>query len=139
MDLSGELCWRLGGTLQIYKALNATPQSVIGVLDVPDNIDANQSRVFGYLKTFIGNLDNKDLRNCLRFITGSSVMIDQKITVSFNNTSGLCGSLISHLIYTCSCILELSSTYLAYPEFAEEFFNVLSSKVAWPIGCRLSL
>ena len=64
---------------ELYKALNATPESIINVLTVPDDIDSNQSRVISYLKTFSGNLTHQDLRNFLRFITGSSVMIDKKI------------------------------------------------------------
>ena len=115
---------------ELYKALNATPESIINVLTVPDDIDSNQSRMISYLKTFIGNLTHQDLRNFLRFITGSSVMIDKKISITFNQLSGLSRRPITH---TCNCILELPVTYLSYPDFADEFLTVLRSEVAWPM------
>ncbi len=86
--------------------------------------------MLGYLRTFIGNLNHQDLHNFLRFVTGSSVDIDKKISVTLYSLSGLARRPIS---YTCSCTLELSVTYLTYPDFAEEFLTVLRSKVAWPM------
>ena len=115
---------------KLYKALSATPETVIRALFVPDDISANQSRVFGYLKTFIGNLNHQDLCNFLRFTTGSSVMIHDRISLTFNTESGLVRRPVSH---TCSCILELSSTYLTYPDFEDEFLTVIRSEAAWPM------
>ena len=86
--------------------------------------------MLGYLRTFIGNLNHQDLRNFLRFVTGSSVVIDKKISVTLYSLSGLARRPIS---YTFCCTLELSVTYLTYPDFAEEFLTVLRSKVAWPM------
>ena len=114
----------------LYKALNITPESVINSLTISDELNANQSRVFSYLKTFIGNLADRDLTNFARFVTGSSVMLDKTISVSFNSTVGLARRPISH---TCSCILELSTTYLTYPVFGEEFLTILRSDIAWPM------
>ena len=115
---------------ELYKALNATPGAVIHMIEEPVETSSNQSRVLGYLKMFISNLNHQDLRNFLRFVTGSSVIIDKKISVTFNNLSGLARRPISH---TCSCTLELSITYLMYSEFASEFLMVLQSEVAWPM------
>lgn len=114
----------------LYRSLNATHESVLCILKVSDEIDANQSRVFSYLKTFIGNLNPQDLSNFLRFTTGSSVMIDQKISVTFNTLCGLAQRPISH---TCSCVLELPATYTTYPSFADDFLTILRSEVAWPM------
>ena len=88
-----------------------------------DEMTSSQSRVVGYLKTFTGNLEHRDLRNLLRFVTGSSVMI----CVTFNSLSGLARRPISH---TCACTLELPVTYTTYLDFAEEF---IMSVVAWPM------
>lgn len=118
------------GLHDLYKALNATHGSVISMIKESSQMTSSQSRVLGYLKTFIGNLNHQDLRNFLRFVTGSSVFIDKKISVTFNSLSGLARRPISH---TCSCTLELSVTYLTYREFAKEFLTVLRSEVAWPM------
>lgn len=119
---------------KLYRSLNATPESILNILTTSDDtdLDANKARVFSYLKTFIGNLTHQDIRNFLRFVTGSSVMIDKKITVSFNYVTGLARRPVSH---TCNCILELPATYPSYPEFAEEFLIILRSEIAWPMDC----
>ena len=115
---------------ELYKALNATPGSVISMIADPVEATSNQLRVLGYLKTFIGNLTQRDLRNFLRFVTGSSVILDKRISVTFNSLSGLARRPISH---TCSCTLELPVTYLTYLVFAEEFLMILQSEIAWPM------
>ena len=43
------------------------------------------------------------------FTTGSSVLIAEKITISFNALSGISRRPIAH---TCSCVLELIAFYL---------------------------
>ena len=114
----------------VYKAISAIPKSVVDAITTPDEMNSNQSRVFGYLKTFVGNLNQKDLQNFLRFVTGSSVMINEKICVEFNGIEGLLKVPTSR---TCNCVLALPSTYLTYPEFEDEFLAVLRSEVAWPM------
>ena len=85
--------------------------------------------MLGYLRTFIGNLNHQDLRNFLRFVTGSSVVIDKKISVTLYSLSGLARRPIS---YTCNCTLELSVTYLTYPDFVEEFLTRCQKYAAIP-------
>ena len=114
----------------LYKALCITPKAIIDSLQSSDDLNANQMRIFSYLKTFIGNLTEQDLMNFSKFVTGSSVMLDKKMTITFNNLSGLARRPISH---TCGCTLQLSTTFLTYPEFAEELLNVLRSDVTWPM------
>ena len=81
-------------------------------------------------KNFCWKLEPKDLQNFLRFVTGSSVMINEKICVEFNGIEGLLKVPTSR---TCNCVLALPSTYLTYPEFEDEFLAVLRSEVAWPM------
>ena len=47
----------------------------------------------------------------------------KKITVAFNNLSGFARRPIGH---TCESILELSSSYTTYPEFVDEFEQIVS-------------
>lgn len=114
----------------LFKALCATPDTVMKLLAAPEEMDANQTRVFNYLKTFIGNLAHPDIDNFLRFCTGSSVVIGKQITVSFNSITGLARRPIAH---ACGCILQLPISYLTYPDFADEFLSILRSKIAWPM------
>ncbi len=68
----------------LYIALNATPAAVLGKITEPGELNSAESRVFGYLTRFIGNMKQEELCCVLRFVTGSSVLIDKAITVSFN-------------------------------------------------------
>jgi len=55
-----------------------------------------------------------------RFTTGSSILIGQHITVSFNSLSGFAQQPTSN---TCGCELHLPSNY---HDFAKEFDAVLA-------------
>ena len=114
-----------------YKTLCVSPASVLSALSTSDSINSAQNTVLTYLKTFIGNMVHEDLRNFLRFVTGSSVLIEKKITITFNCISGLSRRPISH---TCSSTLELSTAYHSYPEFSQEFLSLLRSEIAWPMN-----
>lgn len=66
----------------LYKALTATPSSVLRMILEPVAMNVAEERVYGYLISFVGNLRLEELRLFLRFITGSSVCIDKKIEVT---------------------------------------------------------
>ena len=112
----------------LYKALNATPERVLNLIEEPLDMNPAQARVFSYLTTFVSNSSQDDLRLFVRFVTGSSVLIDENIKITFNQLSGLSRRPISH---TCSCSLEIPLSYATYPEFEQEFFQVLSSEASW--------
>ena len=112
----------------LYLSLNATPAAVIQKIEEPIQLNSAAARVFDYLIRFIGNMKQQELRLFLRFVTGSSVLIDKPITVTFNALSGFARRPTSH---TCACSLQLPTTYVTYPEFAREFSMLLSSEVAW--------
>ena len=113
---------------RLFKALNATPASVLKLIQEPDGMNAAEERVHGYLLTLIGGLRSDELRSFLRFVSGSSVLVSNKITLSFNSLAGLARRPISH---TCTYGLELSIAYSTYPEFEHEFKKVLSSELSW--------
>ena len=114
---------------KLYVALNATPDIVISKIVEPEQCNSACSRVFAYLLLihFIGNMKQDELRQFLRFVTGSSVLITKAINVYFNSLQGIARRPISH---TCSCTLELSVSYTNYLDFEQEFCMVLSSKDA---------
>lgn len=88
-----------------------------------------------YLTIFIGNLTHKELMAFLRFVTGSSLLSEKRMHVSFNSLTGIARRPISH---TCSCELQLSTSYISYIEFSEEFYNVLRSSDAWEMHAILT-
>ena len=104
-------------------ALCATPAKVWAIIEEPNEADASQCRVFQYLQHYIGNMKSDEVRQFLRFTTGSSLMIAKRISIKFNMLSGLARRPIAH---TCGCVLELPSTYLSYLDFEQEFKAILS-------------
>lgn len=112
----------------LYKALNATPEKVLAIIEEPEDMNMAQTKAFSFLTTFLANASPDTLRLLLRFITGSSVMIDFPIKVLFNTITGLGRRVIAH---TCDCTIELPSSYETYPEFQQELLMLLSSDFAW--------
>lgn len=72
----------------------------------------------------------EEVKKFLRYVTGSTVLIKENLTISFNALSGLARRPIAH---TCSYILELSHTYPTYVEFEQEFSSILNNQYCWPI------
>ena len=107
----------------LYMSLCASPQRVLSSLDEPEELDMCQAQVLQYLKQFIGNMGREELRRFLRFITGTSVLLNNRITVTFNSLSGLARRPIAHM---CGSTIELPSSYTTYPEFEREFMTLLA-------------
>ena len=107
----------------LVSLLNGTPAQLIADIDEPLTMNRAQQRTFGFLISYIGNLNMKSIRLFLRFVTGSAVRIGKDITVEFNSLFGLESQPIVH---TCTCTLELPITYSTLIEFTNEFDNVLS-------------
>lgn len=112
----------------LYNILSATPQAVLKKLIEPSPMKADEQRVFNYLTSSIGNLSQEMLQCFLRFVTGSSSMMANQISISFNKLTGIARRPISH---TCSCVLELSTEYLSYLDFSGDFNHVLTSNESW--------
>ena len=111
--------------------LCTTPAKVLAILEEPEQVNLCQLRVMGSLQQFVSNMKNDEVRQFLRFTTGSSVLVVNCILVTFNNLSGLACRPIAH---TCGSVLELPSTYLSYVEFEQEFNAVLAdNKYSWHV------
>ena len=107
----------------LYLSLSATPAKVLSILVEPLQENSSQAQVFEYLQQFIANMRMDEIRRFLRFTTGSSVLIAEKIAVTFNALSEISHRPIAH---TCSCVLELPSTYQSFLDFEQEFSAVLA-------------
>ena len=116
----------------LYTAVSGTPEKVLEILEEPMYDNECQARVFSYLQQFIGDMKRDEIRRFLRFTTGSAVLFDDQISVTFNSLSGIARRPIAH---TCSCILELPSTYLNYLDFEQEFKCILSDdEFSWEMN-----
>lgn len=106
---------------EVYIALTATPAKVLKVI-YAETFNQSEERMMTYLRQFIGGMKQDMIRRFLRFTTGSSVCLSRSINVVFNKSSGFSRHPVSH---TCSCTLELPTTYNSYPEFTYEFQQLL--------------
>ena len=93
----------------LYRSLAATPEKVIGMVSEPLNMNFAEERVFGYFVQFIGNLNPDEPCLLSRFITGSSVVLDEKIDIAFNGTTGASRFPFAQ---TCRPVIVLPSTLL---------------------------
>ena len=115
--------YSIEGLYSLYMTLTATPEKVLSILEEPVGGNPCEMRTFCYLRQYIGNMRKEDVPRFLRFSTGSSVIISNTITITFNGLSGLSRRPIAH---TCSSTLELPSTYFSYLDFEQEFNSVLA-------------
>ena len=112
-----------------YTALSVSPAKVLKMMD--DCLTSNpcEERVLSYLRQYVGNMHLDELRAFLRYITGSCVCTSEGIAVTFNCLDGFGRRPIAH---TCSCTLELPTTYVTYTDFVTEFQSVLRNEdYAW--------
>ena len=107
-------------------AINATAYNALKVIKEPLVLEPLQETTYGY--QYVGNMCNAEVRNFLRFVTGSSALVVDEIKITFNGLSGISRRPIAH---TCSCTLELPTSYSTYLEFAREFDAILTSELSW--------
>lgn len=107
----------------VYVAQTVSPVRVLSMIEEPSCSTPNEERVMTYLRRFVGSMSQDELHAFIRFVTGASMCMVKKITVTFNSTDGFARRPTSHC---CDCILELPSTYATYPEFVCEFRCILS-------------
>ena len=107
----------------MYDQLTVSSKKVLSLLKSSEAKSINEVRVYDYFTTMIGNMSTEELRPLLRFITGSSVCSAMDILVTFNSLSGIARRPIAH---TCDTTIELSTSYVNYDDFYDEFKAVLN-------------
>lgn len=111
----------IDGISELYAALTVSPEKVRNLLSC-DCTNPAEERVFGYLSNMIDNMGASDVRNFLRFTTGSSVCVAKNILVSFNTTSGFGRRPFAT---TCSNRLSLPLSYVNYHDFFSDWCAIL--------------
>lgn len=109
----------------VYTSLTASPSKVLEKIMEPLFNNPNEQRIFMYLQQYIGEMKLDDVKRFVRFITGSSVLTNEDISISFNALTGASRRPIAH---TCSNSLELPYTYNTFLEFVEEFSTLLNNE-----------
>ena len=111
----------------------ATPQKVISMIEEPESMNPVEQRVYTYLLQMVGNMTQHEVSAFLRFVSGSSVCLEKKITVAFNNLSGLGRRPISHHIHVIACWNSHSHTLviLIFSMSSRVFFLTLNTLGAW--------
>ena len=115
----------------IYEQLTVSPKKVNSLFTPPMVLTTQEERVYSYLQIMVGNMNSRELRLLMRFITGSCVCSTSCIEISFNSLSGLARRPIAH---TCSCMLEVPTTYINYDDFTKDFqaiINETDENFAW--------
>ena len=102
-------------------ALTATPSKALQAI-FAETSNQSEERMMTYLRQFIGGVKQDMVRRFLWFTTGSSVCLSRSINIVFNRSGGFSRHPVSH---TCSCTLELPTTYKSYPEFTHKFQQLL--------------
>ncbi|XP_077861690.1 uncharacterized protein LOC144342330 [Saccoglossus kowalevskii] len=130
-------CWRkillpLSSTIcsdninKFYEDKKPNPKKVIKQLQFPDQMNTEEKIVGNHLQRYIREIDGSLLKSFLRFITGSDLMPEDPLNISFVKLSGICRRPVAH---TCSNLLELPSSYDNYPDFRAEFNTILNAGV----------
>ena len=115
------------GISALYTSLTVTSDKVLKIIDCECQNPAEE-RILSYLTSLIGNMGTNDLRNFLRFTTGSSVCIAQSIKIIFNTSSGLARQPYAH---TCSNTLQLPVSYTNFHDFSCEWYAILCDTNKW--------
>ncbi|XP_033734086.1 uncharacterized protein LOC117323154 [Pecten maximus] len=113
-----------------FQKITPTPKKLISCLECKES----ESDSFKYLKRYIReiDIDTKLLRNLLRYLTASDLMLYDsegmffKIQVKIVDLEGVARRPIAH---TCGRVLDLPRMYESYPVFKSEMNAVLNSNI----------
>ena len=107
--------------MKLYVASNATACNVLKVITEPLVLEPLQETTYYYVLQYVGN---SKVRRFLRYVTDSSALVVDEVSVTLNGLSGRSCRLIAH---TCSSTLELFVTYSTYFDFSIDFKAVLDN------------
>lgn len=112
---------------QFFAAKTPTARKLIRAINSDPSTDAER-QCLDFLKKFIRSLDGPALGTFLKFTTGSDLMPEESLVVSYTSSDGFTRRPIAH---TCGQHLEVPSTYQSFGELSEEFTFLLRDKGAW--------
>ena len=109
---------------EIYENLLPSVQKVLKNLSFPDPRTLDEKRVLDALKRFVKNCTPAQLKNFMRFCTGSTLMGKPIVIDVTPRMSEVQRRPIAH---TCGPTLELSLSYSDYVVLRSDFLNIFRS------------
>ena len=100
-----------------------TTKKVLNMLQANPKTSAERD-VFDFVRKFLRGLEASKLRNFLKFATGADVICVETIYIQFSQLDGLARRPIAH---TCGCVLEVPTSYGGYPEFRNEWSELMKN------------
>lgn len=111
----------------LYDCKRPSARKILRMIDAETENDS-QRRALDHLKRYVRSLEGNTLKKFLHFVTGSDVIVCDKITVEFTSLDGFNRRPIVH---TCGPMIELPTTYDSYTDLAEEFNNIMREDKSW--------
>ena len=102
----------------MFESLCPTTRKVSALLKFPEVMSPEEIVVSNHLRRFVRELDIATLKKFMRFCTGSDLLLQDHIDVSFVNVTGIARRPVAH---TCSCLLEIPKTCESFPGFRTEY------------------
>ena len=102
----------------MFVSLCPTTRKVSALLKFPEVMSPEEIVVSSHLRRFVRELDIATLKKFMQFCTGSDLLLQDHIDVSFVNVTGIARRPVAH---TCSCLLEIPKTYESFPGFRTKF------------------
>ena len=109
--------------MELYESKRPTNKKVAQMIKPStESLNPQEQTALNHIR-YVRSINQRKLEIFLRFCTASTVLCTDTIEVTFNRLCGLSRRPVAH---TCGAVLELPCTYSSYPEFRQEFDNVLS-------------
>ena len=110
----------IDGIANVYRLLSVSAEKFLNAIQECEFRNEAEERIYSYLIRMIESMKINSLRNFLRFWTGSSVLITDKLFVIF--TYGY-----SPFAHTCGNTLELPLNYTNFQQFEFEWDTILNN------------
>ena len=113
------------------KSLRPDGKKLVPLLtDTGFDDDPHAERVFGFLKRFVGGLNEERAKVFLRFVTGIEVFNEHsKISVQFNGVTDI--EKMAPTVHPCGNTLTLSKYFFTYIHLEEIFLKVIDNPDFW--------
>ena len=110
---------------KIYRDLKPNTRRVLKMCQFADLMNADENIPTSSMKRLVQEMGMSHLHLFLRFCTGADMIVQDRISVRFTETTFRCPT-----AHTCGCVLEIPRSYAAEPfmTFKSEFLTLLQNR-----------